>query len=259
MGRIRVTILGCGGSGGVPVIGGDWGACNPANPKNRRLRASILAQTDRATVLIDTSPDLREQLLAAGVGALDAVLYTHAHADHVHGIDDLRCVNRIIQRPVMAYASAEAMAQIQERFGYAFKPQAANRFFHRPVLTGIEIDGPFEINGLSVIPFEQDHGTAGRTLGFRMGRIAYSTDALDIPDSSLEILKNIDTWIVDCVRYESHPTHANVERALAMIDKVKPRRAILTHMNEKLDYDELAARLPRGVEPAYDGMTIDVS
>jgi phosphoribosyl 1,2-cyclic phosphate phosphodiesterase len=254
-----VTVLGCGPSWGVPRIGGDWGACDPANPKNRRRRASVLVEEGGSAVLVDTSPDLREQLLDAKVRGLDAVLYTHAHADHLHGIDDLRMVNRLIRKPLPIYAAAQTLAQIRERFGYVFGPggDETKIGFYKPVLEPYEIDGPFTAAGLAVTPVSQDHGFS-RTLGFRIKKFAYSTDVIRLDESAFAALAGIELWIVDCLRREPHVTHSHLDNTLDWIAKVRPRRAILTHMDESVDYDELRQILPAGVEPGYDGLAVEI-
>lgn len=255
---MKVTILGCGGSNGVPLIGGNWGSCNPHNPKNRRLRASILIEDELTRLLVDTSPDLRQQLLATGNGWLDAVIYTHAHADHLHGIDDLRMVNVIRRTPLDAYADARTIVTIKERFDYVFTPldPSSEGYFYKPCLTPHEITGPFRVGTIDVAPFEQDHGYS-QTLGFRFGRFAYSTDVVGLDEAAFNALAGVKVWIVDALRFEAHTTHANLERALEWIARVKPECAILTHMSHKMDYDAVLARCPPGVEPAYDGMVLE--
>jgi len=253
-------MLGCGPSWGVPRIGGEWGACDPSNPKNRRRRVSILVEENGARVLVDTSPDLREQLLDAGIRGLDAVLYTHAHADHLHGIDDLRMVNRLIQKPLPVYASKVTLGQIRERFGYVFGAgggDAATIGYYRPALEPREVDGPFEAAGLAITPIVQDHGFS-QTLGFRFGRFAYSTDLVRLDETAFAALAGIECWIVDCQRREPHVTHSHLNQTLAWIARVGPRRAILTHMDESLDYAELRRELPANVEPGYDGLTVEI-
>jgi phosphoribosyl 1,2-cyclic phosphate phosphodiesterase len=254
---MKVTVLGCGPSTGVPAIGPDWGACNASDPRNRRRRASVLVESRGKTVLIDTSPDLREQLLGAGVGRIDAVILTHAHADHLHGIDDLRAVNRVMQRAIPLYASAASLAEIRQRFGYALEPVPADGMFFKPTVTPHVVDGPFAAAGLPVTPFEQDHGYS-KTLGFRIGAFGYSTDVVELDDAAFAVLAGIELWIVDCLRYEPHPTHSHVAKTLAWIERVKPKRAILTHLDRPLDYTELAAQLPPGVEPGYDGLIAEL-
>ncbi|MFQ5953444.1 MAG: MBL fold metallo-hydrolase [Kiloniellales bacterium] len=255
---MRVTILGCGGSGGVPQIGGDWGDCDPANPRNRRLRASILVQEANTTLVVDTTPDLRRQLLAAGVTRLDAVLYTHAHADHLHGIDDLRQMKRLTGRPIPIHADAGTLTEIRQRFGYAVEGMEGESDFYGPLVEPHIIDGPFSVGDIDIRPFEQDHGFPGATLGFRFGQLAYSTDLVELPEAAFEALDGIGLWIVDCLREAPHPTHAHLEKTLGWIERLRPGRAVLTHMNTSLDYDRLAAKCPPGVEPAYDGLVIEV-
>lgn len=255
---MRVTILGCGGSSGVPLIGNVWGNADPTNPRNRRRRPSILVETASTRILVDTGPDLREQLVDAGVQHLDAVLYTHAHADHAHGIDDLRAVNWLTGKPVDVHADADTLAILGQRFDYCFKPlPPGGNVYARPVLVPHVIDGPFSIGNIDIQPFVQDHGYSD-SLGFRFGRIAYSTDVVRLSDEAFAILEGVETWIVDCVRLDPpHPVHAHWKITRGWIERLKPKRAILTHMNHLMDYDSLCRMLPPGVEPAYDGMVID--
>jgi phosphoribosyl 1,2-cyclic phosphate phosphodiesterase len=255
---MKVRILGCGGSGGVPLIGGNWGRCDPNEPKNRRRRVSILVEHADSTILVDTSPDLREQLLDAGTRRIDAVLFTHAHADHLHGIDDLRGMNRLMRRPIAVYGSAATLDTIRRRFDYVFAPIGPADTFYKPTLRPHEIAGPFEVAGLLVRPFEQDHGFS-RTLGFRIGAMAYSTDVVELDEAAFATLAGIELWIVDCLRYEPHPTHSHLAKTLDWIARVKPRRAVLTHMDVPLDYATLRSELPPGVEPGYDGMEIELA
>ena len=255
---MKVTVLGCGSSGGVPLINGEWGRCNPNNPKNRRRRVSVLVEQGDTTVLIDTSPDLRAQFLDAGVRRLDAVLYTHDHADHCHGIDELRAFGHVrCDVPIPAYGTAETMALLRQRFGYIFEqPAGGSGSLYRPLLQAQIINGPFTIGNVPVVPFVQDHGFGTTTTGFRLGRMAYSTDVVGLDDAAFAVLTGLDLWIVDCLRYEPHPTHAHFDLTLSWIGRAKPRRAILTHLNHVLDYDDLASRCPPGVEPGYDGLTV---
>ncbi|MSO75686.1 MAG: MBL fold metallo-hydrolase [Alphaproteobacteria bacterium] len=256
---MRVTVLGSGASGGVPLVGGVWGACDPANPRNRRLRPSLLVEGAGASILIDTSPDLRAQLLASAVGRLDAVLYTHAHADHVHGIDDLRALNFATGAAIPAYGSAKTLAEIADRFGYAFIKSAPPQKpgWTRPELTPHVITGPFQIAGLEIVPFDQDHHVTIST-GFRIGRFAYSTDVVRLDEAAFATLAGIEVWVVSCLREEPHPIHAHLEWVLGWIERLRPQRAILTHMNHSLDYATLARKLPPGVEPGYDGLVLEV-
>jgi len=212
---MRVRILGCGGSGGVPTIGGDWGNCDPGEPKNRRRRVSILIEHGDSAILVDTSPDMREQLLEAGTQRLDAVLFTHAHADHLHGIDDLRALNRLMRNAIPVYADAGTLRQISQRFGYVFTPIDPSGNYYKPTLTPHAITGPFDLAGLRIVPFEQDHGFS-KTLGFRIGDMAYSTDVVGLDDAAFQALEGLELWIVDCLRYEPHPTHSHLAMDPAM-------------------------------------------
>ena len=254
---MKIRILGCGGSGGVPLIGDKWGNCDPGEPKNRRRRVSILVEEGATTLLIDTSPDLREQLLDAGTNRLDAVLFTHAHADHLHGIDDLRSVNRLMRAPIPVYANTDTLEKIGQRFGYVFAPLESGDSFYKPTLVPHVIDGAFEIAGIRIVPFEQDHGFSA-TLGFRIGDMAYSTDVVDLDETAFAVLEGVELWVVDCLRYEPHPTHSHLAKTLSWVARVKPRRAVLTHMDIPLDYATLRRNLPAGVEPGYDGLMIEL-
>jgi phosphoribosyl 1,2-cyclic phosphate phosphodiesterase len=254
---MKITILGCGPSTGVPAIGPDWGACDPNDPRNRRRRASLLIECRGKTVLIDTSPDMREQLLEVRIAHLDAVVMTHAHADHLHGLDDLRALNRLMKRSIPLYADAATMGEIESRFGYALGPVPAGEIFYKPTITPHTIDGPFIAGGLPIVPFVQNHGYS-TTLGFRIGAFGYSTDVVELDDAAFAALAGIDLWIVDCLRYETHPTHSDLAKTLSWIERLKPRRAVLTHMDRQLDYRELAARLPPGVEPGQDGLVFEL-
>lgn len=262
--RRRLTILGCGSSGGVPRIGAKWGKCDPENPKNRRRRCSVLVEQfqdrGRATrVLVDTPPDMREQLLATRVETLDGVLYTHDHADHTHGIDDLRMVAFAQKKRVDCYFDEETGKVLMNRFGYCFEGKAEGGY--PSILIGhvIASDASFEITGaagaIDVTAIRQHHGNLS-SLGFRFGNVAYSPDVSDLDEDVIESLQGLDVWIVDALRYEPHVSHFHVKKALAWIDRLKPKRAVLTHMTGDLDYATLARELPEGVEPAYDGMEI---
>lgn len=256
---MRVTVLGCGGSNGVPTIGNIWGVCDPANPKNRRLRPSVLMEADETVLLIDTTPDLRAQLLAGNVHRLTAVLYTHAHADHTHGIDELREINRLMRQPLDIFADRATLDQLTLRFDYCFAAWHSDDPIARPLLVPHAIDRAFRVGALTVIPFEQDHGYS-LSLGFRIGGFAYSTDVKRLPEPAFEVLEGVDVWIVDCQReYPPHPVHSHLSQTLDWIARVRPRRAILTHMGTGLDYDLLRAQLPPHVEPGYDGQVIEVA
>ncbi len=262
---LGATILGCGPSPGVPRIGDDWGACDPAEPRNRRSRCGLLVErkeagTPATRVLVDTSPDIRTQLLSAGVDHLDGVLYTHAHADHLHGIDDLRAFWMKTKRRLDVYADGATSDRILEAFEYCFRTPPGGTY--PPILTmnRIESNARLAINGASgpidVTPFTQAHGPGGATLGFRFGTLAYSCDVSDLDDNAASMLEGLDVWIVDALRRDPHSSHFSVRESLAWIDRLKPRRAILTHMDYSLDYATLRSELPSNVEPAYDGMVI---
>lgn len=259
----RLTILGCGSSGGVPRIGSMWGQCDPQNPKNRRRRCSVLVEriegARRTAVLVDTSPDLREQLLDVRCDALDAVLYTHDHADHTHGIDDLRMVSYAMHRRIAVFADPATRKSLVERFAYCFETPEGSSY--QPILVATAIEGrePIRIEGAAgaVIarPIDQVHGDI-MSLGFRFGGLAYSPDVSDLPESSIAQLAGLDVWIVDALRYTAHNSHFSIKQALSWIERLKPKRAILTHMTTDLDYDTLRRELPPHVEPAYDGMVV---
>ena len=263
MARLRATILGCGSSGGVPRLGNDWGDCDPANPRNRRRRCSLLLERigDGGTtrVLIDTSPDMRDQLLDAGTAHLDAVVYTHSHADHVHGIDDLRMIVFNTRRRLPVWADGPTQEALLSRFGYAFVQPKGSPY--PPILDLNTIDGPFGIDGaggrIDLTPFAADHGSMD-ALGFRIGGLAYLPDAVAIPDESWPTLMGLDVFIVDALRYKPHPTHAHLAMTLDWIARAAPRRAILTNMHVDLDHDRIEAETPAHVSPAHDMMTIEL-
>jgi phosphoribosyl 1,2-cyclic phosphate phosphodiesterase len=261
MARLTFTILGCGSSGGVPRLGNDWGDCDPTNPKNRRRRCSLLVQrsTDQGTtnVLIDTSPDMREQLLDAGIGVLDAVVYTHSHADHVHGIDDLRQIVFNTRKRLPVWADAPTQEALLARFDYAFlQPEGSP---YPAILDMHTIDGPLTITGaggaITLHPFRAEHGSMD-ALGFRIEGLAYLPDVVEIPPESWPFLAGLDTWIVDALRRKPHPTHAHLALTLEWIARAKPAHAVLTNMHVDLDHATLVAELPAHVSPAHDGMTI---
>ncbi len=255
---MKITILGCGGSGGVPLIGNDWGACDPLEPRNKRTCVSILVEEGDQTLLIDTSPDMREQLLRANARDITAILYTHAHADHCHGIDNIRTLNWITQRPMPLYANAETMADLTHRFEYIFAARSQVDRFTRPsVETHVLDETPFTLGSIAVTPFPQEHG-AITSMGYRFNDFAYSTDAGALDEAAFEALSGVKVWVVGAVRAEPHPTHAHIDRALEWIARVKPERAYLTHMNQTLDYATLKASLPANIEPAYDGLVINL-
>jgi phosphoribosyl 1,2-cyclic phosphate phosphodiesterase len=259
-----VTILGCASSGGVPRVGQGWGKCNPENPRNRRRRCSILVRRgdgDAATqVLVDTGPDLREQLIAAEVKRLDAVFYTHPHADHTHGIDDVRGLVIMNGRRIPAYMDEATSRDLTQKFGYIFVTPPGS--FYPPLMTehrlrpgrAVTIEGPG--GPIEALPFRLEHGDMD-ALGFRFGNIAYTPDLHAIPPESAQYLEGLDLWIIDALRWQRHGTHLSVDQALAFVDLYRPRRAVLTDLHVDLDYDALAAVLPANVTPAYDGLEIE--
>jgi phosphoribosyl 1,2-cyclic phosphate phosphodiesterase len=251
----RVTILGCGNSTGVPMANGDWGHCDPAEPRNRRRRASILVEKNGTTVLIDAGPDMRDQLLSAGVSKLDAVIFTHAHADHSQGTDDLRAFVHYGGTPLPIYGYPELLEEIKGRFSYLFGGARAG-YYDKPFLAIQETPSNLRIGALDFAFFEQDH-TVCRTLGVRVGSLAYSTDVKDLPEAAFQTLAGIETWIVAAVRREPHIAHAHLDLVLEWIARVQPRRAFLTHLNLSMDYRTLLNALPEGVEPAYDGKVVE--
>jgi phosphoribosyl 1,2-cyclic phosphate phosphodiesterase len=255
---LKVTILGCGASGGVPMIGCDCEVCRSADPRNKRLRSSIFIEVNGVNILVDSSPDLRQQALAHGITRIDAIIYTHTHADHIHGIDDLRSFNYRQNAQIPIYGDAKALQDLQTRFAYAFQPpRATPAVWMRPSLVPhvVEPFKPFTIGNITILPFEQIHG-AGRTLGIRIEDFAYSTDTNELPPESLDALMGTKTWIVDCLRYDFSPTHASLPVTLGWIDQIRPERAYLTHMSHAFDYTRFAAELPANISPAYDGLVI---
>lgn len=261
MAEVRFTILGCGSSGGVPRLGGHWGECDPTNPRNTRRRCSLLIERESedgiTRVLIDSSPDLRAQLLDAGIGALDAVVYTHAHADHVHGIDDLRMIVFNMRQRLPVWADGDTQNALYARFGYAFvQPEDSP---YPPILDMHTIDGPFEIEGaggaIRLTPFQVNHGSID-ALGFRVGDLAYLPDVAAIPEDVWPVLSGLDCWILDALRRTPHPTHAHLALSLEWIARAAPRRAVLTNMHIDLDYQTVEEETPAHVTPAYDGMIL---
>jgi phosphoribosyl 1,2-cyclic phosphate phosphodiesterase len=262
---MKVTMLGTGGSAGVPMIGGadgsgDWGDCDPGEPRNRRWRSSIVienAQNQR--LLVDTSPDMRSQLLDCRIPGVDAILFTHAHADHMTGIDDVRILNRIANRPLPAFASAATLEELILRVSYAFQPWQPPHFYRpvlepKPVLPGDIIDTA----GMRVHVFSQNHGRI-ETLGLRIGGFGYSTDVAAFDDHAWATLQGVDTWVVGCfLRRGSHWTHANLDTVLGWVEQLKPRRTVLTHMGTQMDWAWMQANLPPGVEAGYDGMVLEI-
>ncbi|TAH37694.1 MAG: MBL fold metallo-hydrolase [Alphaproteobacteria bacterium] len=256
---MKITILGCGGSGGVPLIGNNWGRCDPDNPKNRRLRPSIFIEDKDLGILVDTSPDLRQQLLASDIQRIDAVLYTHPHADHLHGIDDMRGVNRLMQKAIPIYAGQQTLDEIHKSFSYVLKQLPEGHGFYKPQLQEnlIKPFEQFQVGHLSILPIEQEHGFI-KSFGFRIGDFAYCTDVVDFSPRAMESLSGIKTWIIDCFLLEAHQSHAHFAKVVDWAGQLKPERTILTHMSAQLDYDKLLAKCPPGMEPAFDGMVLDI-
>jgi phosphoribosyl 1,2-cyclic phosphate phosphodiesterase len=260
---LRATILGCGSSGGVPRVGGDWGVCDATNPKNRRRRCSLLLQQGQGeavtNVLIDTSPDMRDQMLSAHVKHLDAVWYTHEHADHTHGIDELRGYFLRQRQRIPVWADTTTAGMLMTRFAYCVVQAPGSDY--PPILELKSIVARHDLvttgpgGALKALPFYVQHGNI-QALGFRVANMAYTPDLNDIPDQSLAALQGLDVWIVDALRPKPHPSHFSLSETLSWIERLKPKRAILTNMHVDLDYATLRAELPANVEPAFDGMTL---
>ncbi|HEV2080644.1 MAG TPA: MBL fold metallo-hydrolase [Allosphingosinicella sp.] len=252
---MRVRILGCGTSSGVPRVGNDWGECDPANPKNRRRRVSILVEHEGTRILVDTGPDLREQLLDADVSDVSAVIWTHDHADHCHGIDDLRQLFHARGAPVTGYARPATMEVLLHRFDYAFEGKGD----YPPVVTIAALPDELAVQGVRIRITDQPHGSVTST-GIRFdadGRsIGYSTDVSGLTGEMKDLFKGVDVWIVGALRRGPHPSHGHLSQVLGWIEEVQPGRAILTHMDQSMDYDGLRAELPANVEPGYDGLGI---
>jgi len=261
MGELRFTILGCGSSGGVPRLGGHWGECDPDEPRNTRRRCSMLVERDgedgTTAVLIDTSPDLRAQLLDIGIGRLDGVVYTHANADHVHGLDDLRMIVFNMRQRLPVWADGATQNDLLNRFGYAFVQPKGSAY--PPILDLNSIEGDVVIDGsggpITLTPFKVTHGNI-HALGFRIGALAYLPDVSDIPDAAWPVLEGLDCWVLDALRRTPHPSHAHLDKSLGWIARAAPRRAILTNMHIDLDYQTVLNETPEHITPAHDGMVI---
>jgi phosphoribosyl 1,2-cyclic phosphate phosphodiesterase len=259
-----VTLLGTGGSAGVPMIGGadgrgEWGVCDPAEKRNIRTRASIAVDAGQGEVLlVDTPPDMRTQLLSCGISQVGAIIYTHAHADHITGLDDVRLLNRVVDRPLDAFATRVTLDELEMRFGYAFRPWQPPGFF-RPVLLARPIMPADTVMaaGLTVRTFDQDHGF-GRSLGLRIGGFGYSTDVVTLDEAGFAALRGVDTWVVGCFQRKPHRTHAWLARVLEWVERIRPRRTVLTHMGVDMDWAWLRANLPASVEPGYDGQVLEI-
>ena len=254
---MQVRILGCGTSSGVPRVGGDWGQCDRAEPRNRRRRVSILVSYGDSRILVDTSPDLREQLLDAGVSDVEAVIWTHDHADHCHGIDDLRQLYHARGRPVAGYARAQTLDLLRRRFGYAFEGTGG----YPAVVTAHLLPNHVNLGGLSVRALDQPHGpitSAGLRFDAGGAAIGYSTDFDTLTDDMAMLFEGLDLWVVDALRRKPHPTHPHLAQTLEWIRRLAPKRAILTHMDNSMDYRTLCGEVPEGVEPGYDGMEVEL-
>lgn len=253
---MRVRILGCGTSSGVPRVGNDWGACDPAEPKNRRRRVSIIVEHGDTRILVDTGPDLREQLLDAGVSDVTAVIWTHDHADHCHGIDDLRQLFHARGSAVDGYARQATLDTLRGRFRYAFEGKGG----YPPVAKAHLLTDELQIGAVCVRAVDQPHGevtAAGLRFEAAGQSIVYATDFHHLTSDMLELYRGADLWIVDALRRRPHPSHGHLSQVLEWIDRVQPGRSVLTHMDHSMDYQELMAELPQGVEPGYDGMEIE--
>ncbi len=259
MSQNKFTILGCGPSGGVPLIGpqsgGFWGLCDSNNLKNRRMRASLFVEYEGKKLLIDTSPDLRQQFLTFGLQDIDAVLYTHDHADHTHGIDELRSLFFARKEKIIPiYGNKETIETLQQRFAYLF--EGGQHYIYPKILEPYFVDGDFSVQEVTISSFIQVHGV-GTSIGYRFGKMAYSTDVTDFDERAQDCLTGLDVWVIDCLSREPKPSHLHLEAALKWIEKMKPKKAILTHMNPSLDYYTLKKELPPHIEPAYDGMVVE--
>jgi phosphoribosyl 1,2-cyclic phosphate phosphodiesterase len=252
---MKVRLLGCGTSSGVPRIGNDWGTCDPGEPKNRRRRVSILVEQDDTRVLVDTSPDLREQLLDAGVSKIDAVIWTHDHADHCHGIDDLRQIFHFTRQPVPGYARPETLAVLQRRFDYVFEGSSG----YPPTVEPHVLPDALVVGALDIRIIDQPHGSVTSAgICFECGgkRLVYSTDFNAITADMTSLFEDADLWIVDALREQPHPTHPHLAQALEWIEQLRVRHAILTHMDQSMDYQQLRATLPPHIEPGFDGLEV---
>ncbi|AIT05551.1 beta-lactamase [Sphingomonas taxi] len=250
---MKVRILGSGTSSGVPRIGNDWGACDPGEPRNRRTRASLLVEHDGTRILIDTGPDMREQLLAADVAAVDAIIWTHDHADHCHGIDDVRQIYHALGRPVQGFARPKTLAALHEKFTYVF----AGRQGYPPTLQAAELPDRLTIGSITIDVVDQPHGhitSAGLRFSAGDAVVGYATDFHELTPAMRALYTGLDVWIVDALRYAPHPTHPDVPAVLDWIEQLRPGRSAFIHMDHSMDYATLMATLPPGVEPGYDGL-----
>jgi phosphoribosyl 1,2-cyclic phosphate phosphodiesterase len=252
---LKVRVLGCGTSSGVPRIGNEWGACDPHEPRNRRLRVSIIVEFAGARILVDTGPDLREQLLAAQIDEVDAIIWTHDHADHCHGIDDVRQLFHKRGGPVPGYARPATLAALYAKFGYTFEGNQG----YPPTVTAASLPDRLPLGGGEIHVVDQPHGSitsAGLVFEEHGKRFVYATDFNVMTDDMKAAYRGADLWIVDTLRRAPHPTHPHLDQALGWIDELKPAAALLTHMDHSMDYRQLCATLPPHVRPAHDGQEI---
>ncbi len=258
---MKIEVLGCGAAAGVPMVSKGWGNCDPKNSKNYRTRSSVYVNVDGEVILIDTSPDLRTQLLQAKTfKTIDAVLFTHLHADHTDGVNELREINRINGAELPIFSDLETLKSIKERFWYAFDKINLDKEPLYHVLLAENLIKPYEsfdFKGINILPLLQDHGYMN-SLGFRIGDFAYSTDVINIPKDTMDALKGLKVWIVGCLDFGKHPTHAGVDQVMKWAEILKPEKVFLTHMSIGLDYDHLCEILPPNIRPAYDGLVLDV-
>ena len=256
--QARVVVLGCGTSTGVPAIGCLEPVCLSEDTKNKRLRPSILIENGGSNLLVDTGPDLRQQALTHGLRRVDAVIYTHYHADHTNGIDDLRVFNFLMKKPIPCYAYPDSATVLRRNFSYIFGNENHYTGF-RPKLTLEEVnDESFEAAGLKIQPLDLEHG-GNRVMGIRIGDFAYATDCSSIPEDSMSILRGVRVLIIDALRHREHPSHLTIEQAMEIVDELKPKETYFTHTNYELEYHETNLNLPSGVEMAYDGLTLGIN
>jgi phosphoribosyl 1,2-cyclic phosphate phosphodiesterase len=254
---VKLRILGCGTSTGVPKIGNDWGSCDPSEPRNYRLRSSILVESAGERLLVDCGPDLRQQLLAAQIGRLDAVIVTHAHGDHCHGIDELRSISQVIDRPVPFYARSDVLDELRLRFAYAFEQSD----FYRPIVEACEIQGDWRLGDTTIRFVDQPHG-GPTSLGLRFDEVersaAYAIDFSDLTNDMTALYEGVDVWIADCLTRKPHPTHMHLDALIGIARELRVGQVYLTHMGNGLDYRALAAELPDWAAPAYDGLEVEL-
>jgi phosphoribosyl 1,2-cyclic phosphate phosphodiesterase len=262
---MQFTILGCGSSSGVPRVGQGWGECDPKNPKNRRRRCSLLVERigphGRTTVLVDTSPDLREQLLDAKIARLDAILFTHDHADHTHGLDDVRPLTLVQRKRIDVYLDEQTSRILNTRFSYCFHTPPGSEYppivtEHR-IVAGKKVTIEGKGGAIEALPLLHEHGNI-TALGFRFGGLVYSPDVNGFPAETLPALEGLDVWILDALRYRPHPSHFTVEESLGWLERMKPKRGVLTNLHSDVDFETLRGKLPANVEPAYDGLKIEL-